>query len=152
MLLYDEPYRGAGLPDTSAPPALPPSATHPAACAVGQKARNPIYLVVLADMVIRMDLTEAIHELHPGAEVLAANTPDEAEARLMPHERLEQAFVSQGPDAYAGSTLETEISRRGASVVLLGDAAEEAPPGRLPVLRRPFNRAVLMSHLRAVTS
>lgn len=107
-----------------------------------------VYLIVLEDVLVAMDLTETIRDFAPGAVVLTCNDATAAESLLLAHSALVLAFVALGPTQYGPSGLAREVSLRGGAVVLMGDMAEESPSGEWPVLSRPFSRETVQEHLR----
>ncbi|WP_210528395.1 hypothetical protein [Rubellimicrobium arenae] len=112
--------------------------------------RGPIYLIVLSQAFVALDLRMTIEEFDPTAPVVAATSTAEALPVLEGVDRIAVAFVDQGPGDYEQSALARIVAEKGGHVVLMGDRAEEDGAGHgYAVLERPFLTAHVADHLLA---
>ena len=106
------------------------------------------YLIVLRHILVAQDIAMTVSEFDPTARVVTVTSPAEAEERLKDIDAIALAFVGQGPDAYASSSLSWAVARRGGRVILLGEEAEaQGEAHGFAVLSRPFTTANILSHL-----
>ena len=106
------------------------------------------YLIVLRHILVAQDIAMTINEFDPAAQVIAATSSAEAEERLSGIDAITLAFVGQGPDSYASSSLSRAVAQRGGRVILLGEEAEaQGEAHGFAVLARPFTTANILSHL-----
>lgn len=109
-----------------------------------------IYLIVVRDRVVLMDLADTVAEFDPRAVVLSRSSGAEAMAALRTHARLKLAFVEEGAGNVSRLGMDVAIAERGGKLILLGDDAEsEWEAGdrealRWPLLMRPFSTQTVL--------
>ena len=108
------------------------------------------YLVLVTETLVACDLAQTIADFDPCAQVICANSAEEAEEALACLASIEIAFVAQGPTRFAGTPLHRGLTIRGGRVVLLGVEAEDHGPSSVfDVLMQPFNTDAVMAKLQA---
>ncbi len=100
------------------------------------------YLVVLNQVVVAMDLAEAISERHPGANVLRAWSTSDALSQISSLHRIALAFVGLDAVADTSSALVRAVTQRGGRFVVLGaEAADKVADAGWTALTEPFTTA-----------
>ncbi|WP_149142869.1 hypothetical protein [Gemmobacter caeruleus] len=111
-----------------------------------QPARGGLYVIAVRDFVLRADLTDTVREFDPQARILPAEGLVAALAQLSGADVPGVALIEAGPAALAAAL--GGAADPGA-ILLLGDAAEEEPAARWPVLIRPFSSDQVLTALTA---
>lgn len=107
------------------------------------------YLVVVSDVIVGMDIADAIASVLPEAQVLRCRDASEAQRVIGPHRDISRAFVEAEPVGFAGSPLAHDIAKRGGHVVLLCDFAEGGDPSfGGDILLTPFGAGDIRRYLR----
>jgi len=113
-----------------------------------QRPGLPCYLIVMSQVLVAQDIAMTIRDHDPGATVIVATGVGHALVQLQPVSRLDLAFLTEHPTAFAGSPLARAIALRGGRTVLLGsDAENTGPNGDWDVLAQPFDTQALMARL-----
>lgn len=108
--------------------------------------RPPTFLVCISDAFVAEDVAGILLEAHPSARVENARSHEDALGFLAGHGGPLVAFVFMPPEAVGTTALGQELTRIGARLVLMGNAAEErgASSGHA-VLHRPFRSVDLLA-------
>ncbi|WP_095588924.1 hypothetical protein [Actibacterium ureilyticum] len=107
------------------------------------------YLVVVEDVIVGMDIADAIASVLPEAEVLRCRDAVEALRIMGPHRDISRAFVEADPVGFAGSPLAHDIARRGGHVVLLCDFADGGGASQdVDILLTPFGAGDIRRYLQ----
>lgn len=108
------------------------------------------YVVVIRDPIVAQDVAGAIAHLDPSARILvAAMNPHEAVGLLGDVTAVAVAVLEADPRTLRATTFGAALEARGARIILIGDAAEEAgEAGDYRVLMRPFGNEALLAVLR----
>lgn len=101
-----------------------------------------LYLLLVENPIVAIDIAETIREHRPGAAILVAEDLAEAARLIADHGPVEMAVFECSPPELAVSGLGRAIEAGGGRVVLIGDRAEESPPEEgvsgWRLLLRPF--------------
>lgn len=113
-----------------------------------QPRSGDVYIVMLADFVVAMDLAQTVADFSPQAHViLKANATDALEAALSA-DRIAVAFVGEAPQSFLQSALAEVIAQKGGRVVFVGAETEElAPDARCTILHQPFTSRTVTAYL-----
>ena len=89
---------------------------------------DPVFLVVVRDVVVGQDLAQIIVDDHPTARVIVVSSLGAAVPALAEVAAVEVAFVAAEPQVFATSPLAGDLVVRGGKVVLMGLWDDAAPP------------------------
>ena len=96
-------------------------------------------LIVVRDVIVRLDLAHIIAGDQPQARVIAVTTFDAAVLALADISAIDIAFVAAEPEDFENSPLARCLAERGGQVVLMGAmASQSAPLARWRLLPFPF--------------
>ncbi|EIE49777.1 hypothetical protein AL036_09845 [Salipiger aestuarii] len=109
-------------------------------------ALNPTFLIWITDMIVAEDVSGILLDACPQARVLCAESPESAPPQLTPDCGPLVAIVQMAPEAVRDTPLGQALTRAGARIVLLGNAAEErGQAAGFAVLERPFRSMDLLA-------
>ena len=97
------------------------------------------YLVLVQPMLVAIDISAAITDFVPRADVVVVQGAAEAGDALKAMRNLHLAFIGLAPNSDKGWRLAEAVRACGGRLVFIGDEAEELGPGPdWSVLVRPF--------------
>lgn len=79
---------------------------------------EPVFLIVVADLLVAEDLRQIILERTPAAQIIIAATPEDGRAALTPDMQVKTAVITTSSQAFAGSDLAAHLAQSGTHIML----------------------------------
>ncbi len=110
------------------------------------------HLILCADQVVAVDLTEILQDLQPDARILTAFNFESASSLLQRQSRLDAAFICVPAAKLAIWNLDDDIERLGGQILVLNGEKSRAYAKlrRWPVICSPFTPEVIGAALASV--